>query len=191
MLSFSKVLKPNTVEKCREELCQQNPPRKIPKADIPLPLMERPMMRQGEELSPDIHWCHWIDLDSIEPVDTGYFPQECYQCYPWLETLQISPDYSRLLFLRSFIGPFFGPSSQAFPSQADSVEKDFIEGKITEKGLKEACIERLHLGWRELCAHLTRVVGTVVISWRFLNVERKVLGWLPSSHISVHLNTLT
>ena len=53
------------VEKCREER-QQNPsPRKIPKADIPLPLMERPMMRQGEELSPDIHWCHWIASNQL------------------------------------------------------------------------------------------------------------------------------
>ena len=34
--------------------------------------------------------------------------------------------------------------------QADSLEKDFIEGKISEKGLKEACIQRLFLGCIEM-----------------------------------------
>jgi len=105
--------------------------------------MERPMMRQGEELSPDIHWCHWIASNQLIQDTSGYFPQECYQCYPWLETLQTIPDFC---FLVSS-GPFSAPRAlKAFPSQADSLEKDFIEGKITEKGLKEACIERLHLG---------------------------------------------
>jgi len=30
--------------------------------------------------------------------------------------------------------------------QADSLEADFIEGKLSEEGLKEACIVRLLLG---------------------------------------------
>lgn len=53
-------------------------------------------------------------------------------------------DYVRYLILENSKGRHTITIDGKTYDEADSLEKDFIEGKITEKGLKEACIERLN-----------------------------------------------
>ncbi|CAK9047910.1 unnamed protein product [Durusdinium trenchii] len=53
-------------------------------------------------------------------------------------------DYVRYLILENSKGRHSIEVDGLTYDEADSLERDFIEGKISEKGLKEACIERLN-----------------------------------------------
>ena len=55
-------------------------------------------------------------------------------------------DYIRYLILENAKGRHRITVEGRVYDEAESLERDFIEGKISEQGLKEACIERLPRG---------------------------------------------